>query len=179
MIRSGECRDCGTEVFSGTRGFMSWRCAECKRQRVNELERARRPYGPPAPPRPLYGPPAPKRKTSPTYSSWQAMRQRCNNPNHEKFPLYGGGGITVCPEWSSYARFLADMGKRPDGMTLDRIDPDGNYQPGNVRWATPEEQEANKRKEPVVCPDCGGTFSRGNGLTRHRQAKHESLIGTR
>ena len=61
---------------------------------------------------------------------------------------YGGRGIRMCDEWlNSYAAFLAYMGERPEGMTLDRIDVDGNYEPGNVRWATPLEQARNKRRQ--------------------------------
>lgn len=83
---------------------------------------------------------------SPTHISWTAMRNRCLNGNHADFPNYGGRGVRICPEWDSYERFVADMGERPRGMTLDRIDPDGDYRAANCRWATAMEQNRNRRK---------------------------------
>ncbi len=84
---------------------------------------------------------------SSTHKSWTAMIQRCTNPKREAFPYYGGRGITVCERWAtSFAAFFADVGERPPGTSLDRYpDPDGNYEPGNVRWATSLEQALNSR----------------------------------
>lgn len=81
---------------------------------------------------------------SSTAMSWRAMNNRCNNPNAADYPRYGGRGITVCPEWQDFQQFLADMGERPEGMTLDRKDNDGNYAPDNCRWADTLTQNNNR-----------------------------------
>jgi hypothetical protein len=83
---------------------------------------------------------------TPTYKTWQAMRDRCNNPNHRAFPNYGGRGIRVCDEWQSFAAFLEHVGERPsDAHEIDRIDVNGNYEPGNVRWVTRKQNSRNRR----------------------------------
>lgn len=80
-----------------------------------------------------------------TYDIWVLMRQRCNNPKASGYRYYGGKGVSVCERWNAYELFLQDMGPRPDGLTLDRKDPFGNYEPGNCRWADWFEQNRNKR----------------------------------
>lgn len=81
---------------------------------------------------------------TPTYNSWLGMRERCSNPNHNRYRYYGGRGIRVCDRWQSFAAFLADMGEKPAGTSIDRVDLDGDYEPGNCHWATATEQARNK-----------------------------------
>lgn len=79
-----------------------------------------------------------------TYESWHSMMRRCNDPKRWQYKYYGGRGIKVCKRWMKFSNFLADMGERPSGKTLDRYpNPDGNYSPKNCRWATQKQQMNN------------------------------------
>jgi len=83
---------------------------------------------------------------TPTYATWYTMHRRCSEAKFKDFPFYGGRGIKVCERWNSFENFLADMGMRPPGQTLDRKNNDGNYEPGNCQWATHRIQMNNTRR---------------------------------
>lgn len=86
----------------------------------------------------------------PVYAVWQGMHQRCYNPACVSFPDYGGRGIRICDRWLSVHAFMEDMGHPPDGMTIGRINNDGNYEPGNCRWETQEQQNENTRRNRYI-----------------------------
>lgn len=88
---------------------------------------------------------------SPSYSSWNAMRSRCLNQGSPDYERYGGRGILVCERWDDFAAFLEDMGERPSMQhSVDRIDPNGHYEPGNCRWATSKQQGRNRRNNRLL-----------------------------
>ena len=91
---------------------------------------------------------------NPLYKTWYMMNQRCHNEDFDRYEDWGGRGIEVCHRWSedlnALENFIEDMGERPEGCTLDRIDPDGHYEPDNCRWATVIEQANNKRNTYYV-----------------------------
>lgn len=89
--------------------------------------------------------------TTPVYRVWAAMVQRCTNPNNKQFKDYGGRGISICDRWlRDAAAFISDMGTRPEGCQIERIDNDGNYEPRNCKWATVDRQVRNKRNNVWV-----------------------------
>lgn len=111
------------------------------------------------------------------------MMSRCFNPNVPSFKHYGGKGITVCERWRTFENFLADMGEKPDGLSIDRKEVTGNYEPGNCRWATPKEQARNKRNTVMVgsvpAIEISETFGANRHLIADRLAagwSHESAV---
>lgn len=103
------------------------------------------------------------------YGRWLAMRSRCENPNHEAYPDYGGHGISICTRWKRFENFLADMGEPKPGMTLERIDNNSGYNPDNCRWANRFEQARNKRGLRIVTANgethCLGKWAEITGLS--------------
>jgi hypothetical protein len=124
-----------------------------------------------------------KAARTPEYLSWRAMLGRCTNPNDTSFAGYGGRGIQVCDRWrESFAAFLADMGPRPSPVhSIERNEPDGNYEPSNCRWATTQEQSWNRRNTirvmyrgrrvalAQVLHEAGGKVKRATALDRIRR----------
>lgn len=105
--------------------------------------------------------------------AWWNMQQRCFNLNGHEYHNYGGRGISVCDRWrTSFANFLADMGEPPAGMSLDRIDVNGDYEPGNCRWATAKEQARNMRTNRIVRAEgkslCVSEWAELIGVPKHR-----------
>ncbi len=92
------------------------------------------------------------------YSTWRSMIGRCMGPYHKSFADYGGRGITVCDRWLEFKNFLEDMGERPVGKTIGRINNDEGYYPGNCRWETPKEQSTNKRMMKNNTTGVSGVF---------------------
>lgn len=93
-----------------------------------------------------------KKARTPEYRAWEGMIRRCESTSHKSYLLYGGRGISVCERWrNSFSCFLSDMGNRPTGHSLERVDVNGNYEPSNCVWATPKTQARNRRCTKFVC----------------------------
>ena len=132
--RLWECRcDCGatTQVQVGTLRYGNTTSCGCLRRDVGGANTKSHGHA--------------TKGLSPTYRCFNGMKARCNNPKNRSYKDYGGRGITVCARWSNFVNFLADMGEKPAGKTLDRKNVNGNYEPDNCRWATPKEQALNRR----------------------------------
>ena len=133
--RGARCRcDCGTVKWVAVERLARGRVVSCGCWRAARLPQACIRHG-------LHG--------HPLYGTWSQMLDRCGNPSNKAYRHYGGRGISVCPQWHDVSAFItwieANLGPRPAGRTLDRTDNDGDYEPGNVRWATSSEQKRNRR----------------------------------
>ena len=130
------CRcDCGNESTPGTAQLRRGRAKSCGCFQAEAARSANATHG---------------QIKSSEYRAWCAMRSRCNTKSNISFKNYGGRGISVCKRWGDFLCFLSDMGPRPKGTTIDRIDNNGNYEPSNCRWATKEVQDSNKRTTVLV-----------------------------
>lgn len=129
------CRcDCGTEKVIRTQGLKSGAAQSCGCS-LQLIRNRPTKHG--------------MSKTS-SYRLWVSMMDRCSRPSVPNFSYYGGRGIKVCERWQTFENFHADMGERPEGMTLDRIDTNGNYEPSNCRWASHQQQGANRRNNRML-----------------------------
>ena len=134
--------DCGAKCFVSSSHLQSGHTQSCSCLRREKIKASRIKHG-------LRG--------VPEYASWQQMLQRCENPNNYGYKYYGARGIKVCERWHNLRDFIKDLGRRPKGLTLERMNNNGDYEPGNVRWATQLEQMNNTRrlKSFIAYGPCG------------------------
>jgi hypothetical protein len=113
---------------------------------------------------------------SPEWIMWRSMRARCANPSHKSFKDYGARGITVCKRWMKFKNFLADMGRRPPGLTLERKNNERGYCKSNCKWATRSEQAINRRMTPARLAHCRRALKRARKQKeKNKNAKHSIL----
>ena len=113
----------------------------------------------------------------PIYNTWAGMLRRCNNPKAPNYHDYGGRGITVCDRWTKFENFYADMGPRPKGRTLDRIDNGGNYEPSNCKWSTRQEQNDNRRNTILINGEPLAVVARRHGMSPKTLYNRYVLLG--
>ena len=109
------------------------------------------------------------------YKTFEGMKTRCNNKKHAFFKDYGGRGITIDPRWATFEQFISDMGPRPEGMELDRIDNDGPYSPENCRWVTHQENTMNRRSY-VGKMGIKHVYTRGDGRFQVNIQRHGKMV---
>ena len=128
--------DCGKQSLTCASNLFEGQTKSCGCFRIETRGRSSRTHG---------------RSHSPVWGVWRAMINRCTNPNVFLFHRYGGRGISVCPRWrKSFSDFISDMGERPSGGSIDRINNDGNYEPGNCKWSTRKEQCRNRKTNRII-----------------------------
>lgn len=142
-IRTMRCKcDCGDNVsvrLSDMRSGHTSSCGCIHKSSVANIGRRNRIHG---------------MTDSPTWKTWKSMRDRCCDYRHKDYSNYGGRGISICDRWrESFQDFLSDMGERPESMSIERIDNDGNYEPSNCCWANNEQQGRNRRTNRVLTLD--------------------------
>ena len=130
--------DCGSQVVARASNLRGGYTRSCGCLKYEETSKRRRKHGHSVP------------ETS-EYRTWKSLKGRCNNPNDKAFHNYGDRGITICDRWrNSFENFFADMGPRPPNLSLERIDNDGNYEPGNCVWDTRRKQNRNQRRTKLT-----------------------------
>lgn len=162
------CRcECGSKVMTYTNGLRSGHTKSCGCLQRETVAARNQTHG---------------RSASRVYMAWAAMRDRCGNPNNGAFDNYGARGIKVCERWQLFENFIADMGERPAGTTLERKDNAGHYEPGNCVWANAETQANNKRSNRFIEHEGRrltlAQWARKLGLTRWRAARVLGVLRT-
>lgn len=136
MVRLWACQcDCGGVIVVPTKRLRNGATRSCGCLRTKQLIARNTRHG---------------ESKTPLYRLWRAMLNRCQNPSNPAYPRYGGRGITVCPEWYEFSSFKESMGDCPPGKSLERVDNNGPYSPENCIWATPKEQNSNRRDNVLV-----------------------------